>query len=426
LKEVVELCDVQAIMKTKIKSRKEDFMLKSRKMKLLSIGFVVLILLVASLTWACPKPAPAESIKIGCMLDLTSYMSVPCKPEQEGIKIRIEESGFIDGRPVELIIEDTASSPDQALDKARKLVERDKVKLIIGPHGATPAAAVAAYLAESKIPSTAIIGQTDEVASLHSLTYLPHGHNSQVGYASGVYAYEAGLRTVVTSSMDFVGGHSLMDGFAQAFVTERGGKIIQQQWVPPTATDYSSYILGMEEADAAVVFFVGTAVVPFFSQYGELGKMPVVESYSELEFPELIGELGTIPAEIPVVSSLTWIYTDPSPESQAFVSKYEQKYGHRPAHFALLGYSAASIMLDALQRAGADASQEELIKALDETDLQLPEGRIKFNEDHIGIANVRFVGYVEKDGQIEFTEEARYQVLSELAPGGEFKITLAD
>jgi ABC-type branched-subunit amino acid transport system substrate-binding protein len=184
--------------------------------------------------------------------------------------------------------------------------------------------------------------------------------------------------------------------------------------------------LGMEEADAAVVFFVGTAVVPFFSQYGELGKMPVVESYSELEFPELIGELGTIPAEIPVVSSLTWIYTDPSPESQAFVSKYEQKYGHRPAHFALLGYSAASIMLDALQRAGADASQEELIKALDETDLQLPEGRIKFNEDHIGIANVRFVGYVEKDGQIEFTEEARYQVLSELAPGGEFKITLAD
>ena len=95
-----------------------------------------------------------------------------------------------------------------------------------------------------------------------------------------------------------------MEGFAEAFVKERGGKIIQQQWVPPTATDYSSFILGMNKADAAVVFFVGTAVVPFFSQYGELGKMPVIETYSEIEFPELIKELGSAPARIPVTSDL--------------------------------------------------------------------------------------------------------------------------
>lgn len=385
------------------------------------------VLAVFSL-WAClalqvQNSVAAESLKIGCMLDLTSYLSVPCKPALQGIRIKMEEVGSIEGRPLELILEDTASNPDQAIDKARKLVERDKVKVIIGPLGAVPAAAVAPYLAQKKIPSIAIVTQTDEVALMRSLTYLPHGHNSQVGYAGGVYAYDAGLRTVITSAMDFVGGHDDIDGFARAF-TERGGKIIQQQWVPPTTTDYSSYILGMKKADAVVVFFVGTAVVPFFSQYAELGKMPVLEVYSELEFPGIIGQLGTTPAKIPVTSALSWIYTESDKVSRGFVEKYKQKHGGRPAHFALLGYSSTSIVLNALARAGVNASQEVLINAFDETDLELPEGRIRFTKDHIGTPTYRYVGYEAKGDKVEFVEKARYQASSELTPDDKFKINI--
>lgn len=385
---------------------------------------LVLTLSIIPITWVHnSEAASAEPIKIGCMLDLTSYLSMPSKTALQGIRMRIDEVGPIAGRPLELILEDDASNPDQAIDKARKLVERDKVKVIIGPLGGVPAAAVASYLAQKRIPSIAITGQTDEVASLHSLTYLPNGHNSQGGYATGVYAYDAGLRRVVTSAMDYVAAHSLIEGFGQSF-KERGGEIIQQQWVPPTATDYSSFIMGMQKADAAVVFFVGTAVVPFFTQYSELGKMPVLEAYSEIEFPEVLAELGTIPAKIPVVSGLTWIYTDPSKESQAFVSKYKQKHGGRPSQFAELGYSSTAVVLDALKRAGTDASQEALIKAFDETDLQLARGRIKFNKDHIGISNMRYIGYEEKGGKLEIVQKKMYQTLSELTPDNKFKITL--
>ncbi len=395
-----------------------------------STGIVLIICLVSALLtlpliWTHNSEAAAEPIKIGCMLDLTSYLSIPCKPALQGIQIKLEEVGSIDGRPIQLILEDTASNPDQAIDKARKLVERDKVKAIIGPLGGVPSAAVAGYLSQKRIPSIAITGQTDEVALLRSLTYLPNGHNSAIGYASGVYTYDAGIRTVVTSAMDYVAAHSLMDGFAKAFVKERGGKIIQQQWVPPTATDYSSFIMGMQKADAAVVFFVGTAVIPFYTQYSQLGKMPVVEVYSEIEFPGNISELGMIPAKIPVVSGLTWIFTDPGKESQAFVSKYKQKYGGRPAQFAMLGYSSTAVVLDSLRRAGVDASQEALIKAFNETDLQLPQGRIRFNKDHIGIANFRFIGYEEKSGRIEFVEKKKYQISSELTQDNKFKISLA-
>ena len=156
------------------------------KRSVVLLGTSLLFISMLSFAWvSVSTAASAEPIKIGCMLDLTSYLSVPCKPALQGIQIKIEEAGSINGRRVQLIIEDDASNPDQAMDKARKLVERDKVKAIIGPLGAVPAAAVAPYLAQRKIPSIAIISQTDEVASMRSLTYLPHGHNAQLGYGTG-------------------------------------------------------------------------------------------------------------------------------------------------------------------------------------------------------------------------------------------------
>src|SRR5574341_919204 len=86
--------------------------------------------------WAAPSfgqgTAPAAPIKIGALLPLTGALMNQGPHVRAGIQLALEHYGYeVAGRKVELIIEDSATDPTTALDKARKLVERDNVRMII-------------------------------------------------------------------------------------------------------------------------------------------------------------------------------------------------------------------------------------------------------------------------------------------------------
>ena len=78
-------------------------------------------------------------------------MAVDADMTDKGIKLAIEQLGDqIAGRPIEYIKADNASDPVQAVDKARQLVESDKIDVMIGPIFSPANAAVTDYLAKRR------------------------------------------------------------------------------------------------------------------------------------------------------------------------------------------------------------------------------------------------------------------------------------
>jgi len=92
------------------------------------ILLVLAILLCTSTAFA----ASAKPLKIGAILDFTGPAAMLGPLFKDGIVMALEENkNQVAGRPIELIAEDTAGDPAVSLEKARKLVERDKVNIII-------------------------------------------------------------------------------------------------------------------------------------------------------------------------------------------------------------------------------------------------------------------------------------------------------
>jgi len=261
----------------------DDILINERRSVMKHIKYLsyimVIMLMVAALTLSCaPKPAPAGPVKIGNDMAMTGFMSPDALEVCDGIDLKLDEVGYeVAGRPIQLIREDHGCEPSKAVDKARKLVEHDKVDVVLGPLFSPCWYAVADYLTESRTPNIGFMMNPADILQFGGgNVFLTGGTLLAEGYYLGAYAYdELGYRTATSFQPDVLHAEQWMDGFTQAF-EERGGTIIQRQRVPPEAMDFAAYLTAMKEADCCVFWQHGPQAGPFLTQYSDYGlKMPL-------------------------------------------------------------------------------------------------------------------------------------------------------
>ena len=141
------------------------------------IVLVTIGILVSSLFTGHMAYAQKEPIKIGLITDLTGFLNINGIVIRQAAIMALEEINYTVGdRKVELIVEDEAGSPAVAMDKARKLVETDKVCLFLGPFHGGAVAALAGYAEKVQTPQVvtwySIPG--DQMLKLH-WTWVPFG-----------------------------------------------------------------------------------------------------------------------------------------------------------------------------------------------------------------------------------------------------------
>ena len=356
------------------------------KRKLVILGLI--LALAATPLMACaqattPAAPEVEPIKIGVLLDQTSWGSATDLLTIPGYKFAVDQVGSINGRPIEIIFEDTGANPKQAMDKARKLSERDDIVLALGIGYSGVASAVSPYFTQNKIPMIPLYAYHFEVAREDNWFYFPIGANAMFGYGSGIFAAEElGAKTATTAALDFAGPHEYTEGFRRGF-EERGGKVIQNQWFATDVVDFSSYILNMEEADILALTIFGTMDVAFFAQYRELvqpGDYPVLWLWDEFDF-EVNRQLLNGPAEIPAYSAASFSFKD-AQTKEAFGKSYLELYGagipfdNAPFYLA---YYACSIGLQALTMTGGEGG-DALHEAMETMDWESVRGRVKFTD----------------------------------------------
>ena len=323
--------------------------------------------------------ATGTPIKFGFDEGFTGFMSYDCQMADQGVKTALAMlNNQWQGHPLEYLPEDNGSDANAAVDKARKLVEQDKINVMIGPIFSPSAKAVADYLGKSSgIPEISIVGQPSEnLLTANGLAFIHTGFFDSHGYYFGKFLADKGYKTANVINYEDTPAHALTAGFKKAFVDEGGGQVLSENYVDVSTVDFSSYLTTMKPADVTVFWIFGNGAVPFVKQYHDYGlKAPLAAPMSNNFTDEQLGELGD--QALGMLACDYYAYTLDNPANKEFVAAYQKLYpGQNPPPQAYGAWQGVMLYLAGLEADGGDTTPAKVIPAMSNLSFDSPAGHV--------------------------------------------------
>lgn len=323
---------------------------------------------------ATDAPAAGETFRVGVLAPMTSWAGAIGVDMQQGWEMFLADQGDeIGSFTIETVWEDTASDPDTALTKARKLVEENKVDVVIGPVLASEGLVVGDYLTQAGVVNLAMTAADDLTQRLASPFVIRTGSftASQMSFPVGDWAAEQGYQSAATICVDYAFGWESCGGFVSAF-TAAGGTVTEQLWYPGDASDLSSYVSQLGSLDVDVIFVGsagGTDSSNFFrtaNDFGLLAKTPIVSNCCTTD-QAILEDVGDI--ALGQISASFYAEGNDAPVVATFVEQYEAEYGILPSLYSFAAYSTGQMLYDVLSGATSKPTGEMLADAIRGVDL---------------------------------------------------------
>ena len=378
---------------------------------------VLAVLVLAAGT--LPAGAQKGPIKIGVIAPMTGGAAQAGKDMTNGLQMWLDEnSNQIAGRKVEVIIEDSQGQPNVALTKLQKLVERDKVNVLVGELFAHIGYAMAPKVDEYRIPMLYPVIAADDLTQRKPAKWVVRTGwaSSQPSHPFGEYAAKTlGYKKIVAIGIDYAFGWEVIGGFQKTF-EENGGQIIQKLWAPLGTTDFAPYLSQIKrDADAVFALMVAQSSLRFPKQYqdaGLKGKFPLLgggTTFDEFVLPSLGDEA------IGGMTPLQYSAALDNPINKRFVAEYRKKYGKVPSYFSETSYTSARWIAEAAKVVGGDVeNREKFLEALRKVEIpDSPRGPVKLDAHGNPIQNIYIRKVEKKDGELWNTVVHTYPAVSQ-------------
>ena len=307
-------------------------------------------LLVGATQVAAPfliKARGEELIKIGFNDPLTGVYAALGKNERLGCEHAVDQinaKGGILGRQVQLLVEDsTSTDTGTAVQKARKLIERDKVDFLLGNVNSAMALATAQVSNELKKLHIVTGGHTDAVTGkdCHWNVYRVCNTTQMEANAVAASLIKNAGKNWYYLTPDYAYGHTLQAGLEKA-AAKLGGRKAGGDLVPLGTADFSAYLIKAQSANPDVIIFLtaGDDAVNSLKQAVQFGldkRFHIAGAQQELEVLEGLppeARIGTWVFE--------WYWNQPGvPHVDQFVASIKQKTAKVPTARTWFGYVAA-------------------------------------------------------------------------------------
>lgn len=366
--------------------------MRNKMLHLCLVLFLVVSLL--AITSCQSGTTTATVIKIGVIRSFTGSTTAIGVELSRAINLVLKENNYkVSGRSIEVIEADEGDTPEQAIASAKKLVEQDKVNVVMGPLLSNSVVAVSEYLKTKGVPLLAF-GPSDTKVS--DYTFFSYGTGRGGAYPAGQWAYDVfGARKVTFLYTDYLFSYQLKDGFTDGF-TEKGGTVVQAIPVPWTETDMAPYLSQLKETDLLVVFVVSTAAT-FVQQYRQFGIKTPVFFMSALMYEEpLLQQLGD--DALDMYGSTFYSAEIDTPENKAFVASFKETYNYYPTFGTIQAYWPTLRYINALKATGGDPDPTKVTQALlSAGTINTPAGPLKITPDRTPIQNFYVMKVVKTD-----------------------------
>jgi len=347
-------------------------------------------------------------IKVGMVDPLTGVYSAVAQNEVAGVKLAVEQinaKGGVLGRPIELLVEDSANDVGTGVQKTRKLIERDEVSFVIGDVNSGIAQAIAQVTAEKKVLHVVSGGHTDGITGKDCKWNVYRVCNTtrmEANSVSDLLFTKYGKKWHFITP-DYAFGHTLYDA-CTANLQKLGGTATGNELTPLGTSDFSAYLIKARAAnpDVLIVLVQGSDMVNCLKQIVQFGidkQIHVAGTQQELE------SLKAMPPEARIgIWMFEWYWKQANtPHLAEFVADIRKRTGGNvPTARTWFGYTSMhSFALVANQQKTLDAVK--LAQALGDFELpdevKLQPNKVYYRKGDHQLMTSAFVGEAQAKGE---------------------------
>ncbi|TAG26692.1 MAG: ABC transporter substrate-binding protein [Burkholderiales bacterium] len=350
-------------------------------------------------------------VKIGLLATLEGPFAAGGADGMRGAELAVmQRNGVVAGRKIEIIKASSNAQPDVAVNATRKLVEQDKVDIMVGPLSGGEGVAVKDY-SKTQPNITFINGSSGAQAatlvnpSPNFFRFNTDGSQWMVGL--GKAAMDKGYKRTMIIAEDYSFPYSQIQGFMAEYC-KLGGKVPLKAWVPLGGKDYSSVIARIpKDVDALLIVLGGADAVNFLNQYEAAGGDKPLMGGSITVSQDVLNFRGKRrDSLVGTISGAPYADALDTPEWKTFVADYKKNFTvasgayPTPSLFAWAYYLNMKAALDGLAAVNGDLSggQAKYRDTLSKMVLKSPTGDVRLDANRQAIGT-SFVVEVTKDAQ---------------------------
>lgn len=345
-----------------------------------------------------------DTIKVGILHSLSGTMSISEVSVKDAEVLAIEEinaAGGVMGKKIEYVVEDGASDWPTFAEKARKLLQQDKVACVFGCWTSASRKAVLPVFEGLKGLLYYPV-QYEGLESSPNIFYTGATTNQQI-VPSVEYLLSEGKKDFFLLGSDYVFPRTA-NKIIKAQLSASGGTTVAEEYTPLGHTDYSTIISKIRAANPSVIYNTlnGDSNVAFFKQLQAAGftsaNLPTLSvSIAEEEARGIGGEVlqGHLVA---------WNYyqTTKTPENEKFVAAYKAKFGNNrvtgdPIEAGYIGVKLWALAVEKAQSIEVD----KVRTASAGIEFKAPEGLVTINGKNQHISKTVRIGKIRADGLID-------------------------
>ncbi len=330
--------------------------------------------------------AQAAKVRVGLMLPYTGTFAQLGVAIENGFRLAIDQQGGkLGGREIEYFKVDDESDPPKGIENASKLVQRDKVDVLIGTVHSGVQLGIHKVVRESGvlnlIPNAGIHAATRSLCAPN--VFRTSFSNSQPTRALGKPMVDRGHKKAVWITWKYAAGDEAFEGFKEGY-SAAGGTIIKELGLPFPQVEFQALLteIAALKSDAVACFFSGGGAAKFILDYAAAGLKGKIPLYGSGFLTE--GVLDAVgPAADGIITTLHYSDSLDTPRNKKFRLDYAKAFKAQPDVFAVQGYDTGLLLIQGANAVKGDLNNKaELYKAMEGAVIDSPRGKWTMSKSH--------------------------------------------
>src|SRR3954471_3645209 len=314
--------------------------------------FSIVLTVLCLMLFATPV-ARAQDIVIGEFGSMTGSEATFGVSTDNGIKLAVKEknaAGGVKGKKIKLIAYDDQGKQQEAVTAVTRLVQQDKVVALLGEVASSLSIAGGQVAQRNGVPMISPSSTNPQVTEIGDMIFRVCFIDPFQGYVGAKFATDKGMKSAaVLYNRAQAYSAGLRGDFTKAF-TSMGGKVTTEQAYSNGDNDFSAQLSAVRQTKPDFIYIPGyyTEVVNIARQARKLGiACPLIggDGWDSEELKNAGDALNGC------FYSNHYSHEEKRPEVQEFVKKYQAEYGKVPDGLAAMGYDAAALLFNAMERA---------------------------------------------------------------------------